>query len=57
MAYQRKTKDVWHVEADYGQGWEFVCGGPWRMAKDDLKEHRENQPEFDARMVMKREPV
>lgn len=47
MAYQRKTKDVWCIETNYGYGWETESEydkddyeNPCRSAKEDLKEYR-----------------
>ena len=47
MAYQRKTKDVWCIETNYGYGWEIESEYdkddyeyPYRSAREDLKEYR-----------------
>lgn len=41
MAYQRKTKDVWVIESNYGYGWEEESTyDDYDAAKADLKEYR-----------------
>ena len=41
MAYQRKTKDVWVIESNYGYGWEEESSyDDYDAAKEDLKEYR-----------------
>lgn len=47
MAYQRKTKDVWCIETNYGYGWEVESEydkddyeNPKRSAYEDAKEYR-----------------
>lgn len=47
MAYQRKTKDVWIIETNYGYGLEEEsrydsCDyeNPYKAAKEDAKEYR-----------------
>lgn len=47
MAYQRKTKDVWFIETNYGYGWEVESEydkddyeNPRKAAVEDAKEYR-----------------
>ncbi len=41
MAYQRKTKDVWCIELNYGYGWEEESSyDTYEEAKADYKEYR-----------------
>ena len=47
MAYQRKTKDVYVIETNYGYGWEEESEydkddytDPLKSAKEDAKEYR-----------------
>ncbi len=45
MAYQRKTRDVWHIYVNYwfGDGWEHETTElDRRAAKENLKAYREN---------------
>ena len=43
MAYQRKTRDRWDIETNYGYGWEVENSEYTRTdAKRSLKEYREN---------------
>lgn len=60
MAYQRKTKDTWEVQANYGygDGWECVGGGETRReALADLKDYRANAPEYPYRLKKVREKI
>ena len=58
MAYQRKTRDIWKLMVDYGQGWECELTEFTRAeAKQRLKEYRENCPQYPARIVMGRERI
>ena len=53
MAYQRKTRDEYWVQQDYGygDGFEDVCPGEdLPDARRLLKEYRQNQPEVPARI-------
>ena len=53
--YQRKTRDEWQIHQLTAYGWEEVSAYDTRTeAKADLKEYRENQPEFPARPVKAR---
>lgn len=43
MAYQRKTRDRWDIETNYGYGWEVENSEYTREdAKRSLREYREN---------------
>ena len=43
MAYQRKTRDRWDIETNYGYGWEVENSEYTRAdAKRSLLEYREN---------------
>lgn len=53
--YVRKTVDVWELQLDYGFGWEKTLTEYTRKeARERLKEYRENQPQYPARIVKKR---
>jgi hypothetical protein len=57
MATKRKTRDEWEIQQFIAPryGWERVCTETMlKEAKERLKEYRENQPEYDVRMVKKR---
>lgn len=57
MSRERKTRDVYVIQQYTAQGWEDVTAEDSRSeARQRLKEYRDNQPEFDARMVKRREP-
>jgi hypothetical protein len=60
MAYVRKTRDYWAIEQYTGAqyDWEEVCAEDSRKeAKQRLREYRENQPEYSARAVRRRERI
>ena len=59
MVYQRKTRDRWDIETNYGYGWEVENS---EFTREDvrrlLREYRENLQAYgkcDARMVKHRE--
>ena len=55
MAYERKTIDTWELQLNYGYGWEYTLTEYTRKeARERLKEYRENQPQYPARLVKKR---
>lgn len=55
MAYERKTIDTWELQLNYGYGWEYTLTEFTRKeARARLKEDRENQPQYPARLVKKR---
>jgi hypothetical protein len=42
-SYIRKTRDEYHIETNYGYGWEVECvEESWKEAKERVKEYREN---------------
>lgn len=59
MAYQRKTRDRWDIETNYGYGWEVENSEYTREdAKRSLREYRENLRAYgkcDVRMTKHRE--
>lgn len=60
MAYKRKTRDTWELQANYGfgHGWETECTEYSRTeARARLKEYRENAPGYSYRIVSKREKL
>lgn len=55
MAYERKTIDTWELQLNYGYGWKYTLTEFTRKeARARLKECRENQPQYPARLVKKR---
>lgn len=55
--YQRKTKDVYILMANYGygDGWEYVTEEETRTeAKKRLTEYIKNAPEYQYKIVCKR---
>lgn len=43
MAYQRKTRDRWDIETNWGYGWEIECSEYTRKeARQTYKEYIEN---------------
>ena len=58
MARQRKTRDVWDVQGNYGQGWETVTAeDTFKEARARLKEYRENEPQYAHRIKLVRESI
>lgn len=56
--YIRKTRDVWEVRGNYGQGFELVCASlDYHEARRDLRSHRENEPGTSFILVKTREPI
>lgn len=62
MKYQRKTKDVWHIETNWGYGWETESSydhddyeNPKKSAYEDAKEYR--LAGAMARVVKRRERI
>ena len=53
MAYERKTIDTWELQLNYGYGWGYTLTEVTRE-EARLKEYRENQPQYPARLVKKR---
>lgn len=56
MPYIRKTKDEYEIQVNYGQyGFECVTTEEtFKEAKERLKEYRENEPGYPAKIVKKR---
>ncbi len=61
LAYQRKTRDRWDIETNYGYGWEVENSEYNRVdAKRSLREYRENLGAYGkctVRMVKRREKL
>ena len=59
MTYQRKTRDRWDIETNYGYGWEVENSEYTREdARRSLREYRENLQAYrkcDVRIVKRRE--
>ncbi len=59
MAYQRKTRDRWDIETNYGYGWETENSEYTRAdARRSLREYRENLQAYgkcEVRMTKHRE--
>ncbi len=59
MAYQRKTRDRWDIETNYGYGWEVENSEYTRKdARRSLREYRENLQAYgkcEVRMTKHRE--
>ena len=55
MAYVRKTKDEWHTQGDYGDGWETVTiDESLAEARQMKRDYDENEPEYLHRIVKRR---
>lgn len=61
LAYQRKTRDRWDIETNYGYGWEVENSEYNRVdAKRSLREYRENSESYGkcaVRMIKRREKL
>lgn len=58
MPRTRKTRDVFEVHVNYGQGWEYATAGDTRKeAREHAKSYRDNAPEYPVKIVRKREPI
>jgi len=58
MTYQRKTRDYWDIEQQFEAGWEVVSACmTWKETRQELREYRENQPEFPVRSRKRRERI
>lgn len=56
MAYQRKTRDVWHFFVDYGGGWEHELDEySLKEIRARKREYRENCPQYPTKVVKGRE--
>jgi hypothetical protein len=57
---QRKTRDVWVVQGNYGygHGWEDVTAEEtWKEIRQRVKEYRENEPGTPFRVKLTREKI
>ena len=53
--YIRKTKDIWNIEANYGNGWETECSyDTYAEARRDIKEYRASYAIATYRIVKRR---
>ena len=58
MAYQRKTRDVYVLYVNYGQGYEEEIHEDTRAGiRQRAKEYRENCPQYPVKWSLKRIPV
>lgn len=59
MSYQRKTRDRWDIETNYGYGWDVECSEyTVKEARQTLKEYRENScGRFAVRLKKRREKL
>ena len=58
MAYQRKTRDVYRLFVDYGQGWEHELDEfSLREIRQRQKEYSENCPQYPTRVTRGRERI
>lgn len=52
MSYQRKTRDVYRLFVDYGQGWEHELDEfSLREIRQRQQEYRENCPQYPTRVT------
>lgn len=58
MSYQRKTRDVWNLLGDYGQGFEHVTAElTYKEIRERLREYRATEPHVPFRVKMTRERI
>lgn len=58
MAYIRKTKDIFVLLANYGQGYEEeIIEYSYKDIKLRLKEYRQNCPQYCFKYKIKREKI
>jgi hypothetical protein len=56
--YQRKTRDLWDILGNYGQGWEVLtCATSLKEKNQHLREYRENEPQRQFKSVKYRERI
>ena len=56
--YVRKTRDVWELQVNYGQGYEYECTEYSRAdAKKTAWEYAVNCPQYPVRIIKKRERI
>ena len=54
----RKTKDVYVVQGNYGQGWEDLTESDDRKeARSDLKSYNDNETQYVHRLITRREKI
>lgn len=53
--YERKTKDVWEVQGNYGCGWEYLFEEESRAdAEAQLRCYKANEPQYPHRIKKRR---
>ena len=53
-----KTKDVYVVQGNYGQGWEDLTESDDRKeARSDLKSYNDNETQYAHRLITRREKI
>lgn len=58
MSRQRKTRDVFEIHGDYGQGFELCTAEITRRAAlANLREYRQNEPGTEFKLVKTRERI
>ena len=58
MAYQRKTRDIWRIYVDYGQGWEYEGADYSRAAaRQTQRVYAQNCPQYPVKIVKGRERI
>ena len=56
--YVRRTKDVWKLFVDYGQGYEYeLSEESLSEAKQRVREYRENCPQYPTKIKRCREKL
>jgi len=58
MSYQRKTRDTWEVQGNYGCGWEGLTVEDTRKeARERLREYDSNELNWPHRIKLVRERI
>lgn len=58
MAYQRKTRDIWQLYVDYGEGWEYEGASYTRAeAKRSQRDYAQNCSQYPTKIVKRRERI
>jgi len=58
MAYVRKTRDSFELQANYGYGWEIETTEETRkLAREQIKCYRDNVPGINIKIVKRRERI
>lgn len=53
--YKRKTQDEYNILQNTPEGWEIVnCENSYKLARESLKEYRDNQPEYEVKIKKSR---